>query len=257
MTPRTAVMICGHGSRSVAAVNEFNMLAHHLRRRLPDYDVDSGFLEFARPMIRDGLDALRDRDAERILCLPGMLFAAGHVKNDLPAEINAFAAEHPSIEIKYGRELAVDTRLLRAASARIEEAERDAGPGVERRDTLLMVVGRGTNDPDANSNVSKVARMLWEGMGFGWTEVSYSGVAYPLVDAGLEHAVRLGYRTDHRLSVFPLHRHPGRPDLRPRRSLPGAPSGRGDRQGARTSRTIRWSSTPLSSASKKCSPAPM
>lgn len=200
MNPRTAVMICGHGSRSVAAVNEFNMLAYHLRRRLPEYDVDSGFLEFARPMIRDGLDALRDRGAERILCLPGMLFAAGHVKNDLPAEINAFGAEHPGIEMKYGRELAVDTRLLRAASARVEEAERRAGPAVARRETLLMVVGRGTNDPDANSNVSKVARMLWEGMGFGWTEVCYSGVAYPLVDVGLEHAVRLGYR---RIIVFP------------------------------------------------------
>ena len=63
-----------------------------------------------------------------------------------------------------------------------------------------MVVGRGTNDPDANANVSKVARMLWEGMGFGWTEVAYSGVAYPLVDEGLRHAVRLGYR---RIIVFP------------------------------------------------------
>ena len=200
MTPRTGVMICGHGSRSVAAVNEFHTLARHLRRRLPEYDVDSGFLEFARPMIRDGLDALRDRGAERILCLPGMLFAAGHVKNDLPSEINTFAAEHPGIEVKYGRELAVDTRLLRASAERIEEAERAAGPAVARKDTLLMVVGRGTNDPDANSNVSKVARMLWEGMGFGWTEVSYSGVAYPLVDAGLAHASRLGYR---RIIVFP------------------------------------------------------
>ena len=63
-----------------------------------------------------------------------------------------------------------------------------------------MVVGRGTNDPDANSNISKVARMLWEGMGFGWAEVSYSGVASPLVDAGLAHAVRLGYG---RIIVFP------------------------------------------------------
>lgn len=200
MTPRTGVMICGHGSRSVAAVNEFHTLAHHLRRRLPEYDVDSGFLEFARPMIRDGLDALRDRGAERILCLPGMLFAAGHVKNDLPSEINAFAAEHPGIEVKYGRELAVDTRLLKASAERIAEAERTAGTAVARADTLLMVVGRGTNDPDANSNVSKVARMLWEGMGFGWTEVSYSGVAYPLVEEGLTHAARLGYR---RIIVFP------------------------------------------------------
>ncbi|MBL8666223.1 MAG: sirohydrochlorin chelatase [Rhodospirillales bacterium] len=193
-------MICGHGSRSGAAVSEFHALARHLRRRWPHYDVESGFLEFARPVIRDGLEALKARGARRIVCLPGMLFAAGHVKNDLPSEINTFAAENPQIAVSFGRELAIDGRLLRAAAARIAAAEAACERQVARQETLLMVVGRGTNDPDANSNVSKVARMLWEGMGFGWTEVSYSGVAYPLVDEGLRHAVRLGYR---RIIVFP------------------------------------------------------
>jgi sirohydrochlorin cobaltochelatase len=63
-----------------------------------------------------------------------------------------------------------------------------------------MVIGRGTSDPDANSNITKVARMLWEGMGFGWSEVAYSGVTFPLVGPGLEHAAKLGYR---RIIVFP------------------------------------------------------
>ncbi|MBK8173746.1 MAG: sirohydrochlorin chelatase [Rhodospirillales bacterium] len=193
-------MICGHGSRSNAAVDEFHTLAQHLRQRMPACDVESGFLEFARPVIRDGLEALKARGAKRIVCLPGMLFAAGHVKNDLPAEINAFAAENPQISLTFGRELAIETKLLRASAARIAAAEAACERQIPRKDTLLMVVGRGTNDPDANSNVSKVARMLWEGMGFGWTEVCYSGVAYPLVDEGLRHAVKLGYR---RIIVFP------------------------------------------------------
>ena len=200
MTEKTAVMICGHGSRDDAAIEEFNQLAGHLSKRLPDFDVESGFLEFATPVIRTGLDKLKDRGAERIVCVPGMLFAAGHVKNDLPSEVNNFGAENPDIEMIFARELAIDLKLLEAAKQRIEAAERDAAPDVSRQDTLLMVVGRGTNDPDANSNVSKIARMLWEGMGFGWAEVSYSGVASPLVDAGLAQAVKLGYR---RIIVFP------------------------------------------------------
>ncbi len=200
MTDKTAVMICGHGSRDDNAIEEFNKLAGHLSKRLPDFDVESGFLEFATPIIRTGLDKLKQRGAEKIVCLPGMLFAAGHVKNDLPSEVNNFGAENPGIEMIFGRELAVDKKLLEAARQRIEAAENQAPSEVARQDTLLMVVGRGTNDPDANSNVSKVARMLWEGMGFGWAEVSYSGVAYPLVDAGLKNAVKLGYR---RIIVFP------------------------------------------------------
>ena len=200
MTENPAIMICGHGSRDVEAVEQFNTLAVHFRDRLPGHDVESGFLEFATPVIRDGLEALKARGASRIVCVPGMLFAAGHVKNDLPSEINEFAAENPAIDVIFGRDLAVDTKLLRASQDRIEAAEKVSDKGVERKDTLLMVVGRGTNDPDANSNISKVARMLWEGMGFGWAEVSYSGVTYPLVDAGLERAARLGFS---RIIVFP------------------------------------------------------
>ncbi|MBC8268116.1 MAG: sirohydrochlorin chelatase [Rhodospirillaceae bacterium] len=193
-------MICGHGSRDQGAVSQFNTLAGHLKEKLPQYDIESGFLEFASPVLRTGLDALKARGAERILCLPGMLFAAGHVKNDLPSEVNEFAAENPDIDVRYGRELAIDRRLLKAAAERIEEAEAQAETKVARTDTLLMVVGRGTNDSDANSNVCKIARMLWEGMGFGWAEVSYSGVTTPLVDAGFAHAVKLGYK---RIIVFP------------------------------------------------------
>ncbi len=193
-------MLCGHGSRDVEAVEEFLAFSQLLGERLSDYDVDSGFLEFARPVIRDGLEALKGRGAERIICLPGMLFAAGHVKNDVPSEVNAFAARNPELEVLMGRDLGIDAKLLRASEARIESAERACAEVVARADTLLLVVGRGTNDSDANSNVSKVARMLWEGMGFGWAEVAYSGVAYPLVDAALNRAARLGFA---RIIVFP------------------------------------------------------
>jgi len=200
MSEKIGVMICGHGSRDVDAVREFNTLAGHLRQRLPQYAVESGFLEFATPIIKTGLDALKDKGVARILAVPGMLFAAGHVKNDLPWEINSFATANPGLDVRYGRELAIDPKLLKAATARIEEAEALGATGVERQDTLLLVVGRGTNDPDANSNIAKVARMLWEGMGFGWAEIGFSGVASPLVDRALEHCARLGYK---RIIVFP------------------------------------------------------
>lgn len=197
---KTAVMVCGHGSRDPDAIREFELVAAGIKARLPQYDVESGYLEFARPVIREGLDALKSRGARRILAVPGMLFAAAHVKNDLPWEINSFAAENPAIEVKFGRELAVEAKLLEAAEARIAAAEAAGAGGTGRADTLLVVVGRGTNDPDANSNIAKVARMLWEGMGFGWAETAFSGVAHPRVDACLERAARLGFR---RIVVFP------------------------------------------------------
>lgn len=195
-----AVMICGHGSRDKAAVEQFNQLAVEFKKRLPDVDVESGFLEFATPVIRTGLDALKDRGAKKIVCLPGMLFAAGHVKNDLPSEVNNYAAENPELEMIYAADLGIDARMLQAAQARVEEAIVEAGNDVSREDTLLLVVGRGTNDSDANSNVCKITRMLWEGCGVGWAETAYSGVASPLVDAALARCVKMGFK---RIIVFP------------------------------------------------------
>jgi len=195
-----AVMICGHGSRDRGAVDEFNQLAVRIQERLPQHRVESGFLEFATPVIRTGLDKLRAAGAQKIVCLPGMLFAAGHVKNDLPSEVNAYAAENPDLELVFAADLGIDARLLDAAKQRIEEALDAAPTKVARSDTLVLVVGRGTNDPDANSNVAKVTRMVWEGLQVGWAETAYSGVAYPLVDQALERVMRMGFQ---RIVVFP------------------------------------------------------
>lgn len=197
---KIGVMVCGHGSRDEEAITEFQAVARGIAQRLPEFPADYGFLEFARPIIRDGLDALRKQGVTRCLAVPGMLFAAGHAKDDIPSVLNKYQADHPDFRIEYGRDLAVDLKLLRAARERIEQAERTVSRKVPRAETLLLVVGRGTSDPDANSNISKVARMLWEGLGFGWCEVCYSGVTFPLVAPGLEHAVKLGYR---RIIVFP------------------------------------------------------
>jgi sirohydrochlorin cobaltochelatase len=192
-------MVCGHGSRDVAAVAEFHRLVRKLGARLPEHPLESGFLEFARPIIREGLDRLRERGVDHVLAVPGMLFAAGHVKNDVPSVLNAYAAEH-GIRVDFGRDLGIDPKLLRAARDRIEMALASAADSAPREATLLAVIGRGTSDPDANGSVAKVARMLWEGMDFGWAEVGYSGVAHPRVDALLERAVRLGFG---RIVVFP------------------------------------------------------
>ena len=200
--PKYGVMICGHGSRSKSAVTEFAVLAEKLAPLFPDWPVGYGYLEFATPVIKTGLDKLREQGVTHVLAVPGMLFAAGHAKNDIPSVLNTYAAEH-GITIQYGRELAIDLQMLQAAndriSAAIVAADKATGP-VDLADTCLVVIGRGASDPDANSNVSKIARMLWEGIGFGWAEVGYSGVTFPLVQPCLEHVARLGYK---RVVVFP------------------------------------------------------
>lgn len=196
----TAVMLCGHGSRNKLAVGEFAHLKDRLKEHAGDVPVEYGYLEFADPVIHHGLNQLKEQGIKKVLAVPGMLFAAGHAKNDIPSVLNSYQAQNPEMEVIYGRELGVDLKMIRAAGDRIEEALARAGGDVPREETLLVVVGRGASDPDANSNVAKVMRMLWEGMGFGWGEVAYSGVTFPLTAPALRHATKLGYK---RIVVFP------------------------------------------------------
>ena len=77
---------CGRGIRHARRT---------LRPRFPDWPVEHGYLEFARPVIREGLDRLVATGARQILAVPGMLFAAGHAKNDIPSVLNTYQARHP------------------------------------------------------------------------------------------------------------------------------------------------------------------
>lgn len=200
---KIGVMICGHGSRAQAAVDEFKVLAEKLPAYFPDeWITDYGYLEFANPVIRVGLDNLREAGVAKIVAVPGMLFAAMHTKNDIPTVLNSYAAEH-GIDVRYGRDLGIDPKMIAAAGDRVRAAVDAANikhGAVPLEETCLVVIGRGASDPDANANVAKVARLLQEGMGFGWLEVGYSGVTFPLVEPALSHAAKLGYR---RIVVFP------------------------------------------------------
>ena len=87
---KPALLVVGHGSRDVDAVEEFHQLAKHFQEKYPDRLCATGFLEFARPVIADGLHKLVEAGATKITAVPGMLMAAGHAKNDIPSELNDF-----------------------------------------------------------------------------------------------------------------------------------------------------------------------
>lgn len=195
-----AVLLIGHGTRLAAGVAEFHHLAEQMQQALPDRRCLAGFLELVEPSVPEALATLRREGFDRITVLPALLLAAGHIKNDIPAMLNAFQAEHPELTVTFGADLGVHPRLLRVARERIESIEYKFGPNYERRDTLLVVIGRGSSDPDANSNISKITRILWEGMGFGWAETAYTAVTAPLMADALERAHRLGFP---RVVVFP------------------------------------------------------
>jgi sirohydrochlorin cobaltochelatase len=58
----------------------------------------------------------------------------------------------------------------------------------------VLVVGRGSSDPDANADVVKTARLLWEGRDYPLAETAFVSLTRPGVAEGLERCRLLGAR---------------------------------------------------------------
>jgi precorrin-8X/cobalt-precorrin-8 methylmutase len=197
MTPATTdygIVLAGHGSRDPEGVLDFEALVSLVKQRVPGRQrVTHGFLEFARPTIAEAVRANIAAGSRKLSVVPAVLLAATHAKNDLPSEVLALRREFPDVGIHYGAPLHLHPLVLRLFRERIIQAEAQSPYVVKRAETCLVVVGRGTTDPDANSDVSKLARMLEEGLGFGASFVCYAGTARPSVAEGLRLAARLGF----------------------------------------------------------------
>lgn len=195
------IVVAGHGSRDPDGVREFEALVDVIRARAPQHAVSHGYLEFASPTIAEAVKASLAAGVRQIAVVPGVLLGARHAKNDMPSEVLALAREYPEIDFHFGAPLNLHPQLLQLAQERIVAAEALSAHTVRRDDSCLVLVGRGTTDPDANGEIAKLARMLEEGMGFGGVYVCFSGTAKPLVDDGLRAAARLGFK---RLVVLPF-----------------------------------------------------
>jgi sirohydrochlorin ferrochelatase/(2Fe-2S) ferredoxin len=151
----------------------------------------------ARPLLADALDALAPV-TRRIVIVPLFLFASGHVKNDLPLAADAARARFPATEILVAPSLGVHPALVSLAWDRAAPAISD-DPSVRGR-TILLVVGRGSSDPDANGDFCKVARLIGEGRGLLGVEPTFLGISAPKTAQSLELVARM--RPD-RLVVLP------------------------------------------------------
>jgi precorrin-8X/cobalt-precorrin-8 methylmutase len=160
------IVIAGHGSRDPEGVREFERFVRLVQKRARGRRVNHGFLEFARPTIEEAIRANIAAGAQHVAVVPGVLLAATHAKNDIPSEILAIRREFPQTKVHYGSALQLHPLVLKLMRERIIETEAQSSQLLKRSESCLVVAGRGTTDPDANSEVSKLARMLEEGLGF-------------------------------------------------------------------------------------------
>jgi sirohydrochlorin ferrochelatase/(2Fe-2S) ferredoxin len=195
--PDTCVLLIGHGSRTPGANAELEGLVASYRAAHPELRVEVAYIELARPLVAEAIDAIAP-SVRRLVLVPLFLFAAGHVKNDLPLAVDDARRRFPSVHFAVAPCLGVHPSLVSLAYERASTVL-DEDAAVRAR-TLLLVVGRGSSDPDANGDFFKVARLVVEGRGLLHVEPTFLGVTKPSVEASLELVARM--RPDH-LVVLP------------------------------------------------------
>ncbi|GGT28387.1 cobalamin biosynthesis protein CbiX [Streptomyces atratus] len=159
-----------------------------LGERHPELPVAGGFIELSPPPLGDAVTELVERGVKRFAAVPLMLVSAGHAKGDIPAALAREKERHPGISYTYGRPLGPHPALLKVLERRVDAVLGDT----DRSEVTVLLVGRGSTDPDANAEVYKAARLFWEGRGYAGVETAFVSLAAPDVPSGLDRCVKLG-----------------------------------------------------------------
>jgi sirohydrochlorin cobaltochelatase len=186
----TPLLIAGHGTADEAGAEQFRQFVKRVAGQL-DAPVAGGFIELSAPTIAAAVDTLGGQS--RIAAVPLMLVAAGHAKGDIPASLARERFRHKGLSFVYGRPLGPHPVILALLRERLAELAPDP-------ETTVLLVGRGSTDPDANAEVARAARLLAETTPVAGVEYAFVSLAPPDVPGGLERCRRLGAQ---RIAVLP------------------------------------------------------
>jgi len=184
----TLVILVGHGSRTPEGTQQFVAFVDAYKISRPDLRVTHGFIELASPPIEGVLREAAQR-YRRLVVVPLSLLTAGHVKNELPLLITKVRQSHPQCFIHVTPALGVNPILI---SAIVQQSLESLGEAARNpADSVLVAVGRGSSDPDANGDFFKIARLVGEAAQIRRVLPCYIGITDPQVDETLEVAARL------------------------------------------------------------------
>lgn len=203
----SALLIVGHGTRDDDGAAEFRKFVRRVEARAVEHGgaqaVSGGFIELSAPPLKDAVSDLVDAGHRDLTAVPLILLAAGHAKGDIPAALARERERHPGIRTKYARPLGPHPVILDLLRQRLEERLAEVEPDA------VLLVGRGTTDPDANADLYRAARLLWEttrDLGIRQVEAAFVSLAEPSVPEGLDRLRALGAR---RVLVLPFFLFPG------------------------------------------------
>jgi sirohydrochlorin cobaltochelatase len=205
--PATAgdtVLIVGHGSREESGNDEIRQFAAQWRVRRPDLRIDLCFIEFAPPELNAALLEAA-RTSRRVLVVPLILNAAGHVKMEIPEAVEGARRACPQTEILLAPHLTACDPILAILKRRLRKAM-NALDMPDPTTTGVVLLGRGSSDRGANGEMAKMARWLLEEGDHELVDLAFTGITWPRLEKVVQRHVLLGMR---QVVVLPYYLYTG------------------------------------------------
>ncbi len=184
------LLMVGHGTRDEEGRQALLDFATLYQALDPSRPVLPCFLELTGPSIQEGVDQCVAQGYTELTVLPILLFAARHNKFDVTNELDRAKSRHLQLKFHYGRHFGITPTIVELWRSRLAELDKPEHnlQQISRSDTVVLFVGRGSSDPDANGDVYKLARILWEGSGYSTVENCFIGITHPRLEDGFRRA---------------------------------------------------------------------
>ena len=187
---KTTILIAGHGSRNHAGNEEIERFAGEWREKHPAWRIEVCFIEHASILLNEGLDRAA-AGAERVVLIPFILNAAGHVKMELPAAVDAARIRHPQVEFLVTRHLGMGRELFAVLQAQLNR-QMKALAVPDPQTTGVVLLGRGSSDAGANGELARMARWIFEANEHELVDLAFTGVTWPRLETIVQRQVKLG-----------------------------------------------------------------
>lgn len=168
------------------SAGDMDTLAHALSNRL-QIPVQAAYLEDAEPSVGESIqNGIAEYQPQHIIILPLFLGASAAKKNNVWQIIAAAQERWADVAFYYGKPLGAHPGVIAAYSQLLTNYE--AGY------TALLVIGRGSRDPESNQDVYQMARLLWENFQSPVLEVAFTGAANPDIETAAQWCLQTGLK---------------------------------------------------------------
>ncbi|HEY8856188.1 MAG TPA: sirohydrochlorin chelatase [Rugosibacter sp.] len=196
----TSFLLVGHGSRNREGNKEILHFAAQWRERHPEWRIEVCFIEHAEVLLDEGLDRAA-RNARRVIALPFILNAAGHVKMELPAALNAARLRHPTVHFDCMRHLGMGREIFSVLKSQLDGLMKQLDMP-DPRTTGVILLGRGSSDSGANGELAKMARWLFEDGDHDLVDLAFTSITWPRLETVVQRQVRLGMK---QICIVPVY----------------------------------------------------